>query len=113
MWVCSSANSEAAAGCRPLGYIPSGLAFGGLPGDPSGDTTAGWRRAEQINSVGKCRTGMVDGGDLGRTTVERGGEPIESIVGIGVGEVASEPVEPIETDWRMTPSDWSMSRRNV
>ena len=29
MWVWSSANSEAAAGCRPLGYIPSGLAFGG------------------------------------------------------------------------------------
>ena len=60
--------------CLPFRCISFGLAFGDLPGDPSGDITAGWGRTERINVIGGCRPAMVDGGGLGRTTVEGGGE---------------------------------------
>ena len=72
-----------------MGYVSLGLAFSDLPGDPSGDVCAGWWRAKRINAVSRGRPGMVDSGGLGRAAVEGGGEAIESIVAIGVGEVGA------------------------
>jgi hypothetical protein len=45
----SAADGDVEAGCLPLGLVSFGLVFGDLPGDPSGDITAGWGRAERIN----------------------------------------------------------------
>ena len=81
--------SEVEAWRLPFGLVSFGLAFGDLPGDPSSDITAGWGRTQRVNVVGGCRSGMVDSGDLGRTTVERGGKPIEGILAVLVGEVGA------------------------
>jgi integrase len=32
----------------PFGFVSFGLAFGDLPGDPSGDITAGWGRTQRV-----------------------------------------------------------------
>jgi len=78
LWL--AAGSAVEAGCSPFGCIPLDLAFSDLPGDPSGDVAAGWWRAERINLVCDCGSGMVDSGGLRRAAVESGGEAIESIV---------------------------------
>ncbi len=89
LWLWLAADGEVEAGCLPFGLVSLGLAFGDLPGDPSGDITAGWGRTQRIDVVGGCRSGMVDSGDLGRTAVERSGEAIEGIVATLVGEVGA------------------------
>jgi hypothetical protein len=63
--------------------------FGDLPGDPSGDITAGWGRTKRVNAIGACRSSMVDSGDLGRAAVECSGEAIEGILATLVGEVGA------------------------
>ena len=57
--------------CLPFRCISFGLAFGDLPGDPSGNITAEWGRPQRVDVVGEVRSGMVDSGHLGRTAVER------------------------------------------
>jgi len=88
-WLWSAASGEVEAWCLPFGCIPFGLAFGDLAGDPSGDITTGWRRAERIDIVAGRRLGMVDSGGPGSSAVEGGGEPIESTVATLVGEVGA------------------------
>ena len=81
----SSANSLVEVRRLRLGSVPFGSAFENR-GD---DTTSRWERVEPIGVVAAGLPWMVDGSDLRRAPVEGGSEGIESIVAVGVGEVAA------------------------
>ncbi len=89
LWSLSAAGSEVDTLRFPLSLGPFDLAFGELPGNPSGDITARGRRAQRIDGVAGGRPGLIDSGGLGRGAVKGGGETVEGIMGVLVGEVGA------------------------
>ena len=73
LWLRSATNREVLVGSLPFCFGLLHLASSDLPGDPSGDISAGWGRAGRIEVIALGRPCMVTGGGLCRATVERSG----------------------------------------